>query len=274
MNQHKSSILFITMISLFISMNAGQRKKAIIIGATSGMGRATAKLLAKKYDVGLVGRRTHLLKSLQDEIETTSYIKTLDVAAPEEAQEKLSELILEMGGLDLILISISGYFDNLSNENVSTWEKHKTTIDIDFKGFIAMADVAFTFFKNQGHGHLVGVSSISGIRGDANCPVYCAAKAGISTFLDAIRNYTKQKNLKNIYITDIIPGWVNVGIVDYTKQPETYWVTPLEKAAKQIYEGIENKKNNIYISKRQILIAWMLKLLPDYLYNKPWWTIR
>ena len=274
MNQNKSTILFLIIFSLSVAINANQRKKAIIIGATSGMGRATAKLLAKEYDVGLTGRRTHLLKSLQDEIETTSYIKPLDVTNPEQAQEKLLELIAEMGGLDLILISISGYSDTTSNEQHSKWTTDQKIIDVDFRGFVAMAIVVIDFFKDQGHGHLIGISSISGIRGDANCPVYCAAKAGISTFLDGLRNYTKQNNFKNIYITDIIPGWVDVEHTIFSEQPETYWVTTLEKAAQQIYDAIKNKKKKAYISKRQILVAWMLKLLPDYLYNKSWWPIR
>jgi short-subunit dehydrogenase len=275
MFQSKNTILFFILFLSFSAVQASQpRKKAIIIGATSGMGRATAKLLAKKYDVGLTGRRTELLDSLQNEIKTTSYIKRIDVSEPEAAQEKLSELILEMGGLDLIFISISGYFDNLTNTAASDWKKHETTIDVDFKGFIAMADLAFEFFKTQGRGHLIGISSISGMRGDANSPVYCAAKAGVSTYLDSLRNYSQQNNLKKIYITDIIPGWVDVERTTFSDQPGTYWVTSLEKAAHQIFDGIEKKEKRVYISKRQVLVAWMLRLLPDYLYNQPWWPVR
>ncbi|MFH1832032.1 MAG: SDR family NAD(P)-dependent oxidoreductase [bacterium] len=241
-------------------------KRAIVIGASSGMGRQVAKLLATEggYEVGLVARRTELLETLQKEIPTKTYIKQIDVTEQEEARTRLLELISEMGGLDLILISISAFGDLI--DMLSKEERDARTMSVDLLGFWAMADIAVDFFEKQKSGHLVGISSISGVRGDAHCPVYSGAKAFISRYLEGIRNYMIQSNIP-VYVTDIMPGWVDNERIKFSELPNTYWVTPLDKAGHQIYEAIQNKDKIAYISKRQILVKWALETAPDWLYN-------
>ncbi len=81
-------------------------KKAIIIGATSGIGKELAKIASQNnYIVGLVGRRTQLLDDLKEELTCESFIKNIDVAKPDEAMNQLKALISEMGVIDLIVIS-------------------------------------------------------------------------------------------------------------------------------------------------------------------------
>lgn len=263
-------------------------KRAIIVGATSGMGRQVAKLLATEggYEVGIVGRRLNLLESLEKEILEINgkkelikndnrenkinkvYIKQIDVAKHDEAKKLLLELIAQMGGLDLIVISVSAYGDFLG-ESQTDEKKHESnlkTIDVDLVGFWTMADIAVEVFKNQRSGHLVGISSISGVRGDAGCPVYSGAKAFISKYLEGIRNYMLQNNIP-VYVTDVMPGWVDNERVQFSQMPRTYWVTPLDVAGRQIYEAIQEKSKIAYISKRQVLVRLALELCPDFIYN-------
>ncbi|MFA5075482.1 MAG: SDR family NAD(P)-dependent oxidoreductase [Candidatus Babeliales bacterium] len=247
-----------------ISQNKNAIKRAIVIGASSGIGRQVAKLLATEggYEVGLVARRINLLESLQKEISTKTYIKQIDVSKFDNARKELVELIEDMGGLDLILISVA------CNEDLKKNNKHeldKETMAVTLTGFWNIADVAVEFFAKQKSGHLVGISSISAVRGDAKCPVYSGAKAFISTYLEGIRNYMIQNKIP-VYITDIMPGWVDTDI-KYSEMPETYWVTPLEKASQQIFKAIKNKKKIAYISKRQILVKFALQIVPDCIYN-------
>ncbi len=255
-------LLLLTCLLFFIQLFP--RKNAIIIGATSGMGRATAKLLANdNYTVGLAGRRTKLLKSLQKEISTESFIKSIDVSKTEVAMKQLEELIDEMRGIDLILISISAYDDD---KTAPDWKNKEKMIRVDAMGVWAMAEVALQYFKKQKSGHLVAISSISGLRGSAQCPVYCGSKAFVQKYLEGVRNYMSQNNLP-IHVTDIVPGWVDNERHKYSKMPHTYWVTQLEQAAKDIFEAIKKKKKVAYISKRQIFVAWALALVPDYFFN-------
>jgi len=261
---YKNLYLFITLL-LYSITTYPATKRAIVVGASSGMGRAVAKELAKDgYIMGLASRRVNLLKSLQKEISTETYIKQIDVSDLTKAAEQLQELIGEMGGLDLIVISISSYSELGNNGLTLTGEKK--TLDIDLLGFWIIAKTALNFFETQNFGHLVGISSISGVRGSAYCPAYCGAKAFISRYLEGVRNKMLQNNIP-IYVTDIVPGWVDVEHTTFSQLPGTYWVTPLDKAAKQIFNAIKAKSKVAYISKRQIIIAALLKIIPDCIFN-------
>jgi len=241
------------------------QKKAIVIGATAGMGRAVARLLAQDgYIMGLIGRRIPLLESLQKEIGGTSYIKAIDVSKHEQAAKELKELINQMGGLDLILISISAFAD--IENNTDRWVRDKKVLDVDLVGFWVMAHVAIEFFEKQKSGHLVGISSISGIRGEGSCPVYCGAKAFISKYLEGIRNRMIHYNIP-VYVTDIVPGWVDVESCMLSEVPGTYWVATLNRAAKQIFEAIQERKKVAYITKKWELIAALLRENPNNMFE-------
>lgn len=257
---------FLFCVCLLCFFQCSSVKRAIVIGATSGMGRQVAKLLARDYEVGLVGRRLELLLSLQNEIPTKTYIKQIDVSRVEESMTLLKELIEEMGGLDLIVISVSAGNDKYQ-KHLDRLRGDKMTLDVDLRGFWAMAHVAVEYFEQQGVGHLVGISSISGVRGEATGPVYCGAKAFVSRYLEGVRNYMIQKNI-HVYVTDIVPGWVDTEAATPSQRPGTYWVVPAQVAAQQIYEAIKAKKKVAYITKRQVIVAWLLMLTPDWIYNR------
>lgn len=267
----KFSLFLFLFISncLFTPLNA---KKAIVIGASSGMGREIAKLLSKEgYEVGLMARRRTLLESLQKELTGISYIQELDVTAA-NAREILQNFIATMGKVDLILISISAYLDNRNSigcvEGLQkpTWNEKKRTIDVDLVGFLTLADVAFEFFENQKHGHFVGISSTAGLRANSLRP-YQAAKTCISQYMEGARNYFAAKNLP-IKVTDIVPGWVAVEHSPLGQDPDAYWEISCEQAGRDILAGIKAQKNIVYVPGRVQLIAWILKLMPDFLYNR------
>lgn len=243
-----------------------QAKKAIVIGATSGMGRQVAKKLAAEgYEVGIAGRRLSLLHTLKDEIAGPCFIKQIDVSDHEKSPTLVHELIQEMGGLDLFVISVSAANDNLNTYN--ELEKTQRTLSVDLLGFCYMAETAFQFFKQQGSGHLVGVSSTSGLIGEATHPVYSGAKAFIQRYLEALYNQTQQEKLSNIFITDVIPGWVEIEAEDIHQIPEAYWIATTDEAAKQIVDAIKSKKRKAYITARWEIIAFLYQICPSWIYN-------
>ena len=236
-------------------------RKAIVIGASSGIGKELAKILSEdEYMVGLVSRRENLLIELQDELPGNSYINNIDVANTTQAMKQLEELIMEMNGVDLIIISAGCGFVNPDLE----YEKEQRTIDVNVSGFTAMMNVAYQYFLKKGRGHIVGISSVAAIRGGYDGPAYAASKAFISNYMEGVRIKAKKAGVP-LHITDIKAGLVDTAMA---KGEGLFWVAPPEKAALQIYRAIESKKEIAYVTKRWRLIAWLLKAMPTFIYQK------
>ncbi|HNW45690.1 MAG TPA: SDR family NAD(P)-dependent oxidoreductase [Elusimicrobiales bacterium] len=233
-------------------------KKAIVIGATSGIGKELAKLMAGYgYTVGIAGRRLELLQELQREFPGKIHIKRLDISQP-AAMCLLKELISEMGGADVVVISSGTGFINKELD----WAKEKETIDVNATGFAAMANVAFKHFRAVGTGQLVGLSSIAAIRGSGGAPAYNASKSFVSNYLEGLRQNAAKAGLP-ITVTCIEAGLVDTAMA---KGEGLFWVAAPQKAARQILNTIEDKKMHAYITKRWRLIAWLLKCIPARLY--------
>lgn len=236
-------------------------KKVILIGATSGIGKELAKILSwNNYIVGLAGRRDHLLNDLKKELPNNSFIKYIDVSKTDNAINQLKELISEMEDVDIVVISSGVGFINHDLQ----WSQEKETIDVNVSGFTAMANVAMHHFLSKRSGHLVGISSISAIRGDDSAPAYSASKAFISNYMEGLRKKISKSGLP-IVVTDIQPGFVNTAMA---KGDGLFWVASPQKAAQQIYDAIKKKKKYAYITKRWRLIGWLMKAMPEFIYNR------
>ena len=235
-------------------------KKAIIIGATSGIGKGLAELLAdNNYEIGLTGRRFELLTELKNE-NPNIYIKSIDINDTNTVGQKLDVLTKELGGLDLLIIS-SGIGD--INERLD-FEIEKRTIDTNVLGFTCVADWTFNYFEKQKSGHLVALSSIGGLRGSRQAPAYNATKAYQINYLEGLRQKAKKLNT-SIFVTDIRPGLVDT---EMAKGEGLFWVMPVEKAVRQIFQAIIDKKKVAYVTRRWGLIATILKQIPRPIYDR------
>jgi short-subunit dehydrogenase len=236
-------------------------KKAIIVGASSGIGRALARLLARNgYAVGLVARRLPLLLALQQEIGNTAFVKQIDVSNTLDAMSRFSEMVQEMEDVDLVVMSAGTGFINPGLD----WDKENETIAVNVAGFAAIANIAMRYFLEKGSGHLVNISSIAALRGNGSAPAYNASKAFESIYVEGLRQKVAKLRLP-ITITDIQPGFVDTAMA---QSERLFWVASPEKAAKQIYRAIQGKRKHAYITRRWRLIAWLVKLMPDSVYHR------
>lgn len=235
--------------------------QAIIIGASSGIGKTLSKKLAQEgYTVGLIARRLELLLELQKEIKSPTFVKQIDINDPSKAIPLLKDFLQEMNAVDLIVVNAGIFLKN----DPFTWEKEAATIQTNVMGFAAMAHSAMDYFLQRGKGHLVGISSISALRGEADSPSYNASKAFVSNFLEGLRMKAIHEK-KEICVTDIQPGWVDTIMAEGEK---TFWMASQEKAANQIYAAIHHRRSHAYITRRWRLFAWLLKLMPRFLYER------
>jgi len=235
-------------------------QRAIIIGASSGIGRELAKALAGEgYILGLAARRVELLTALQRELPTTSYVKRIDVTRTDEARRLLDELIREMGGINLIILSAGVIFQD------PDWDEERETINVNVTGFTAMFNYAFNYFCERGSGHIVGISSVAAVRGGHCSPIYNASKAFVSSLMHGFRIRARRMGV-NIHITDVSPGHVNTAMME--GQKGAFWVIPTEAAARQIAAAIRKKRKHAYITPRWRIVALFMKILPDWIYSR------
>ncbi len=235
-------------------------KTAVVIGASSGIGRALAVVLsADGYRIGAVARRTDLLIQLQVELAGPCVIKTIDVSQPELAMPLLRELIEELADVELFIVNAGTGFVN----ETLAWQPESDTIAVNVLGFTAMTNVAVAHLKSRGSGHLVGISSLAALRGSRAAPAYAASKAYVSNYLDGLRHRFSKRKLP-ITVTDVLPGFVDTPMAAGNR----FWTASPEKAARQIAAAIYARKKRAYITKRWRLIAWLMKIVPDSLYSK------
>lgn len=229
--------------------------KAIIVGTSTGIGRALAFKLAREgYEVGLTGRSEERLRNLQEVIPTKTYVKEIDVGNTDTAIFRLEQLIEEMGGLDLIVINAGIRKPNAGLE----WGPELETFKVNAMGFAALANVAFRYFLRQDRGHLVGVSSIASLRGSGESPAYNATKAFMSNYLDGLRLKALPKP---IYVTDLIVGFVDTEM-NRGRKSMSLAVSP-ERAADLIYQSIQKRKRRVFIPLRWLFLISIFQSLPD-----------
>ena len=235
-------------------------KNALIIGATSGIGKELAKLLVNdNYKVVITGRRENLLEEIKKSNPDKYLIKVQDVTNLDSCEQLFEEVKSELKTIDLIVYSSGVGTPNYKLE----WEKEIPTLNTNILAATKIYGLAYNFFRKQGYGHLVGISSIASIRGNRHTHAYFASKAFQANYLESL--YMKGKRSKaTIFVTDIQPGFVDTDMA----LGATFWMAPLEKATKQIYSAIKNKKKKAYITKRWRMVAFVLKIVPIRLLYK------
>lgn len=235
----------------------------IIIGATSGIGASLARQAVEKgYIVGGTGRRVEKLEDLKRELGETFFYNRMDVADRDDAAMQLHSLIEEMGGMDIIVLN-SG-ISNYPSSSIIDMEQE--VVDVNVSGFIRLFGEAFKYFRTQGYGQIVGVSSIASLFGAARAAPYSASKAFISNYMQAYRQRCKTSDKLNITITDVKPGFV---VSEMTENvPGMFWVADTDKAVRQMLHDIEKKKSYSYVTRRWRLVAWLIKLTPNWVIDR------
>lgn len=160
----------------------------------------------------------------------------------------------------------NGYTDNLCRQGELNpelaYQLEEPTLLTNVIGFTNIADWGFRYFEQQKSGHLVTISSVGGTRGSGIAPAYNASKAYQINYMEGLRQKATQSPYP-IYTTDVRPGFVNTAMA---KGEGLFWVTPVDKAVKQIKEAIHKKKKVAFISKRWKYVVILFRLIPSAIY--------
>lgn len=236
-------------------------KKVAIIGATSGIGRALAKNMhARGYTVGATGRRVNRLEELKQDLGSHIHIARMDVTNLKDAIAQLDGLIEKMDGLDIIILNAG--VSNFKGTEGRVSDLH--VIDVNIRGFANLCAYTFNLFKRQGHGQIIGISSIAGLFGWGMTAPYNASKAFVDTYLQGYRQKANHTDAE-ISVSTIRPGFVKSELVE--NMNNLFWVSETDVVAEQIVDAIQKRKNEAYITRRWRLVAWLLKIIPNWAWN-------
>lgn len=235
-------------------------KKAVIIGASSGMGMEVAKLLlAEGYQLGIAARREDRLQALKQLAPGRVVTATIDVTA-EDADSRLRTLIDELGGMDLYF-HVSG----IGKQNRTlTPDIELNTVNTNGMGFTRMIGEAYRYFAERGQGHIAALTSIAGTKGLGPAPSYSATKAFQNLYLQSLEQQANARGL-NIRFTDIRLGFVDTDLLS----GDFHYPMMLkpEKVARQIVKAIHNKRHVVVIDWKYAILTALWRRLPRALWR-------
>lgn len=233
----------------------------VIIGATSGVGKTLFEKYANENNrIGIIGRRAHLFDELYQKYPSKTIPTKADITNLEEIEQAINALHKEMEYIDLAIVC-SGTGDINATLDYSI---ERPAIDTNIIGWTFVIDMLYHILEQQGHGHLVAITSAGGLRGEAMAPAYSATKAYQINYVEALRKKAF-KNGEHIIVTDIRPGLVDTAMA---KGEGLFWVMPVEKVARQIISAIRKKKSKAYVTRRWHILAIINKNLPFFLYKR------
>ncbi|HBG24122.1 MAG: hypothetical protein A2X17_05425 [Bacteroidetes bacterium GWF2_41_61] len=236
-------------------------KRAIVVGASSGIGKGLAELLVRDgYVVGITGRREALLNDLYNTAPNSYVVKSFDVDDYSNIESNLSELANQLGDVELFILS-----SGTGKRNPELELSYEImTLNTNVTGFTTVINWAYKYFEKRGGGYLSAITSIAGFRGFSMSPSYSASKSFQMRYMEALRQKSRCDGNK-ISITDIRPGFVDTVMGN---GEGAFWIAPVQKSSVQILSAVKRRKGVVYITKRWFFVALFLRLIPNAIFER------
>ncbi|MEM1448620.1 MAG: SDR family NAD(P)-dependent oxidoreductase [Planctomycetota bacterium] len=249
---------------------ATARGRALVVGASSGMGAALVRQLAAEgYAVAAVARRASLLEALAKEADAGAghvvhrvLHRAHDVTAIDEVPELFEGIVRDLGGLDLFVYA-AGTMPDVGPEEYDT-EKDLAMLDVNLGGCFAWTNQVARLFHSQRSGTIVGIGSIAGDRGRKGAPVYGATKAAMATYLESLRNRLSERGVR---VVTIKPGMVETPMTEHLDK----LVMPVsaERAAREILRVARGRLWNVrHVPLRWLGVSLVIRSIPSFLFRR------
>ncbi len=204
------------------------KKIAFITGATSGIGEATAIVLAKKYNLIICGRRTERLEALKQKLDTEVLTLSFDVRDKQAVADNIKEMPEEWKKVDLLINNAGNAhgMSHIQDGDINDWD---AMIDINVKGLLYVSKAILPFMIPRKSGHIINIGSIAGIESYEKGNVYNASKFAVDAISKGMRTDLNELGIK---VSEIKPGMVN------TEFSEVRFKGDKQKA-ENVYHGFE-----------------------------------
>lgn len=233
----------------------------VITGASSGIGRALARVYAQSgARVGITARRRGLLDELVQEIRARGgevAAETADVCDRGALHAAIDRLQQQLGPADLLIANAGvGYASGAEPMNVPGIEY---MVKVNFLGVVYAFEAVLPDMLKRGHGHLAAVSSMAAYKGLPGSAGYCATKAAVNNYCESLRIELVDRG---IAVTTICPGFIDTPMTQGNHRPMP-WLMTSDKAANQILRALTRKTKVYDFPRRMRMLMWLSKWAPD-----------
>ncbi len=243
------------------------RRRGIIVGASDGLGAALARRLTHEgYTLALLARRKDKLDSLCSEINAaggTALAYQHDVSRYDEVPALLRRIVADLGGLDLVMY-VAGVNHPPGGIDKYNFENDRKMIEINLIGAMAWLNPVAEMFQSAQAGQIVGISSVAGDRGRVGNPGYNTSKAGLTTYLEALRNRLTRHGVN---VLTVKAGFMQTDMLK-AAQGATPFSIPPEKAADDILKAMRKRKQQIYTASIWRWIMLAIQHTPSFIFRR------
>lgn len=235
----------------------------IVVGASSGMGAAIARQLAGRgAQVAAVARRAAQLDTLSRDAGGRIRTYAFDTSDVESVPVLFDRIANDLGGLDGLIYS-AGAMPAIA-EGEYAFEKDRTMVDVNLLGAMAWMNLAAARFEAARGGTIVGISSVAGDRGRRKNPAYAASKAGLTAYLEALRNRCSRYGVN---VVTVKPGFVDTEMT--RGLPGLFWLISADEAAARILR-LADRGNSAsgYVPRRWALVMAIIQAIPSPIFRK------
>jgi NADP-dependent 3-hydroxy acid dehydrogenase YdfG len=206
---------------------------AVVTGASSGIGEATARALSEAgAAVALCARRTDRLEAIAGSLDGPTFVRAVDVSDEEQATGFVEDAAGELGALH-ILVNNAGLMllGPVSDQTTEDWRR---MVGVNLMGLLYCTHAALPLIARNGGGDIVNVSSVAGRRADAGAAVYNMTKFGVHAFSEALRQEALHEKVR---VTTVAPGFVETELQGHNTDPVVRRAT--ERSREEIGEVLK-----------------------------------
>ncbi len=229
-------------------------RTALVTGASSGIGRALATVLARDGVLVIAtARRDAELQSLRAELIASGHdveIEVMDVSEADRTVEQIRAIDARLGGLDLVIANAGV---GLGGGDPHSWEAVRVASEVNYVGAIATLTAVLPRMIERGRGHVIGVCSLASFGALPRAAAYCAPKAGLSMFLDCLRLDLAETG---VAVTTVNPGFIRTPMVAKSKHPMPQ-LMEVDAAAELIWTRLRDRPARIDFPQP---LAWLTRL--------------
>ena len=245
------------------------RRRGIIIGASDGLGAALARRLAPEgYSLALLARRQDKLEAVCNEINRplerrAAYAYVHDVLDYDQVPDLLRKIVADLGGLDLVIFC-SGVNYPPGGIDKYNFENDRRMIETNLIGAMAWLNPVAEMFQSSRAGQIVGISSVAGDRGRVGNPGYNTSKAGLATYLEALRNRLTRYGVN---VLTVKPGFIKTDMLKAAQGATPFVISP-EKAADDIWRAMQKHRQLIYTPSLWRWIMFAIRHTPSFIFRR------